>query len=311
MVKSKNNPKIEIYIGISGSGKSTQAAKEAKDERKIIVSRDALRFAFKNQYDTMGDTKFENFISEMSNRAIEEAYMFKYDVILDNTHLREKYILEVIERFSDRFDISCRLFDQSNSVLKCIENVRNRPQNNQISDEIIIEQNKKYQVMASLPIVYETKIAKKPKYVKRDVQSGQRCVLFDIDGTLAHNDNRDIYDLSKIKTDTIDDTVRFLNSIIPNDVHVIVLSGRTEKDGKLDVKQKTIEWLRENGVRFDDIFMRKENDYRNDSIVKQEILEDHIIPKYNILFAVDDRERVVQMMRKMNIVVFQVADGKF
>ena len=56
--------------------------------------------------------------------------------------------------------------------------------------------------------------------------------------------------------------------------------------------------------------MRPKDDYRKDNIIKKEIL-DKIRSQYNVLFAYDDRNQVVDMLRENGIKVFQVEDGNF
>jgi hypothetical protein len=57
--------------------------------------------------------------------------------------------------------------------------------------------------------------------------------------------------------------------------------------------------------------MRKHNDNRKDSIIKQEIYDNYIKDKYNVLFVYDDRNQVVNQWRKNKLKVFQVEDGNF
>jgi hypothetical protein len=54
--------------------------------------------------------------------------------------------------------------------------------------------------------------------------------------------------------------------------------------------------------------MRKEGDYRDDSIVKGEIA-DEIEKTHNILFVFDDRPSVVRSWQKRGIWTFDVGQG--
>lgn len=56
--------------------------------------------------------------------------------------------------------------------------------------------------------------------------------------------------------------------------------------------------------------MRKADDNRNDAIVKREILEE-LVKEYYIVAALDDRDRVVKMLRESGIKCLQVAYGNF
>lgn len=59
------------------------------------------------------------------------------------------------------------------------------------------------------------------------------------------------------------------------------------------------------------LFMRRTGDTRKDNIIKREIFNEHIRGKYNVLFVLDDRSRVVREWRAMGLTVFQVAEGNF
>ena len=144
-------------------------------------------------------------------------------------------------------------------------------------------------------------------------------VVFDIDGTLANIEHRLDYVRSKPKN------WKAFDAGIPNDkvnspvaeifwtleetgAHDIVLaSGRNERS-----RQATENWLLKNGLgHYDKLYMRKADDFRNDSIVKREML-DEIIADYgkkpDMVF--DDRPRVVNMWRDAGIFVFDVYQGK-
>ena len=67
-----------------------------------------------------------------------------------------------------------------------------------------------------------------------------------------------------------------------------------------------------NNIPYDDIFMRKFGDKRKDSTVKEELFWTHVAPKYDIEFALDDRQQVVDHTREvLKIPVLQVAPGLF
>jgi hypothetical protein len=57
--------------------------------------------------------------------------------------------------------------------------------------------------------------------------------------------------------------------------------------------------------------MRPTGDNRKDSLVKEEILRNEILPNYYVEFALDDRQQVVDHLRGMGLTVFQVAPGNY
>jgi hypothetical protein len=59
------------------------------------------------------------------------------------------------------------------------------------------------------------------------------------------------------------------------------------------------------------LIMRPTGDQRKDCIVKRELFDANIRDKYNVVFALDDRNQVVDNWREMGIATFQVAPGAF
>ncbi|UOF77949.1 polynucleotide kinase [Caudoviricetes sp.] len=139
------------------------------------------------------------------------------------------------------------------------------------------------------------------------------CIIVDIDGTLAHMTDRSPYDYSKVSTDVVDVTVagivqKYYQRDIQDlpDVYIIIVSGR--EDG---CKAETVQWLSDHSIKYDEIHMRKHGDNRDDRIVKKEIYEEFIKPRFNVRFVLDDRDRVVKMWREEGLKVLQVAEGDF
>lgn len=144
-----------------------------------------------------------------------------------------------------------------------------------------------------------------------------KVIVFDIDGTLANIEHRRGFVASKPKN------FKAFNAAIPQDTpheeivflaktfyeqgnRVILCSGRGEESrGVTEVQMKDF------GVRFDKLFMRKLGDYRKDSIVKVELLAD-IRKEFGEPFLwFDDRKQVVDAIREQGVRVLQVAPGDF
>lgn len=104
--------------------------------------------------------------------------------------------------------------------------------------------------------------------------------------------------------------INLLNQYFNQLTKVVIFSGRSEQ-----VKQKTIDWLAKHEIWHDHLRMRKENDFRPDEILKKEILENFLsennLTKEDILFVVDDRDKVVKMWRQEGLTCLQVAEGNF
>ena len=143
------------------------------------------------------------------------------------------------------------------------------------------------------------------------------AIICDIDGTLANNDHRKHYlehagkkdwdrFFSEQHLDPVNKEVAWLFNEIQANCAGIIVTGRGE-----EFRDTTVRWLRNNGISYVELHMRRAGDRRDDTIVKKEILdrlrEDGYVPK----LALDDRNRTVAMWRAEGVPCWQVADGNF
>ena len=147
-----------------------------------------------------------------------------------------------------------------------------------------------------------------------------KIVIFDLDGTLALIDDR--RDLATKDNGKFDWDVFFnpdnINLDLPNQpvinmanmlhkqgFRIFILSGRSDV-----THQATVNWLNDNGVWWDHLVMRPQNQlYLPDNDLKQGWLD--TIGKDNVAMVFDDRNQVVDMWRQNGLTCFQVADGDF
>lgn len=141
-----------------------------------------------------------------------------------------------------------------------------------------------------------------------------KCVIFDIDGTIADCSHRRHFLDKKdwdgffdaMGDDTVIDPVRDLLEFILQDEYkpqLIFCTGRPDSH-----KIQTVDWLTEQSIYDDEyeLHMRKTDDYRPDYVIKKEML-DTIRQDYDVLFTVDDRGSVVKMWRENGLTCFQAA----
>lgn len=144
-----------------------------------------------------------------------------------------------------------------------------------------------------------------------------KVFVFDIDGTLSNLKHRLSYIRDKspkdwdtfkalIPYDSPHEDIIWLTQCFKSYGRVILCSARDATN-----KKETIDWLVKYNVYFDDLYMRDANDYRDDGIIKKELLQE-ITVKYGKPFLwLDDRNRVVEAIREEGIRVLQVAPGNF
>ena len=143
----------------------------------------------------------------------------------------------------------------------------------------------------------------------------QPCLMIDLDGTLADISNRrkflsDNKDWEKFFQNIHqDDLNRWCFEIInrfKNDHKIILVTGRMEK-----YSAETEKWLRVHNVHYDILHFRKDEDFRPDQAVKEEIYIEKISPAYSVLFVIDDRSKVVEKWRELGLVCLQCDKGDF
>ena len=92
---------VYINIGFPGSGKSTYSEKFAKEnENVVIINRDAFRSMIKGG-EYIFDFRYEPFIKNATNRAIEQALEYGLDIIVDETHIKAGRRIEIIKTVRD------------------------------------------------------------------------------------------------------------------------------------------------------------------------------------------------------------------
>jgi len=154
-----------------------------------------------------------------------------------------------------------------------------------------------------------------------------KYIIFDLDGTLA-----DISDRRKLSTKP-DGDINWGTFFEPNNIDldvpvpamvflyqmlvlnpaikIVMFSGRSGI-----TLQATLDWFEKHNIRLPYIlWMRQTKDYTPDNELKakwfEELLESEKITKKDILFAVDDRNKVVEMWRNLGITCLQCEEGDF
>ncbi len=138
----------------------------------------------------------------------------------------------------------------------------------------------------------------------RQWQSIGKCIIVDIDGTLAHMTGRSPYDFDRVNEDAVDIAVANICAFYYDDGYsVILLSGRDEA-----CRTVTVDWLHTNCIAYSRLFMRAEGDRRQDTVVKKELFDAHIRGMYDVEFVIDDHPCVCRQWRDMGLKVLQVGN---
>lgn len=281
-------PKIIMLKGLPGSGKSSWAKqKVAENGNYIRVCKDDIRETLFVNW----SPKKEKSVLKVRDLLIREGIGMGKNVIVDDTNLNpihENHLRELAAELGANFEINQSFLKVS--VEECIE--RDLKREKSVGQRVIYKMY--YDYLAPDPL---KKIEKSEK---------PRCVICDIDGTLAHNlSGRNIYDYTKVINDTPDPlvcaVVDALDFTFGDDyLDIIIVSGRDD-----DCREQTEEWLEHNDIPFDALYMRKTGDKRDDVIVKEEIYKKYIEPNYCVLGVIDDRPKVARNWRQLGLKTLQ------
>jgi hypothetical protein len=140
-------------------------------------------------------------------------------------------------------------------------------------------------------------------------------IIFDIDGTLSIVGDRLKYLNQKKKDwdsfysacgeDSVYEPIAKLYRLLCVANKIIVVSGRRES-----CREDTLEWFAKHNLQLENsnLYMRGNNDYRQDAMIKPLMIE-HLSEPIEMIF--EDRKSVVDMWRGKGLVCLQVADGNF
>lgn len=295
--KSELTPLIVLLVGSPGSGKSTASAE--------FSSEDFVRISQDDQGKKEHMALFHQSINSRKNIVVDRMNFDKKQ--------RDRY-LDVARKagYETRIDIF------HVPMQTCMERCRARKGHPTITTEQDIQEAvtfffRKYERVSDSEADWVNRLGWK--------ENATKCIWSDLDGTMAKVDHR----LKHVRVENRRDAnwPRFFDEMVHDTVNhwcselvhmmserypIVYATGRPA-----DYEEHTELWLGENGLRLpgSSLFMRQKKDHRRDDIVKEIILEFEVKTRYNVLFAVDDRKQVVDMLRKHNITVLQCANGDF
>ncbi len=141
----------------------------------------------------------------------------------------------------------------------------------------------------------------------------RRAIVVDLDGTLAsvqwrvHHVTGSPRDWGAFFAGMGSDTpVPWVTDLLRADhgeAAKLILSGRPE-----DYREVCRLWLERHGVPYDELILRSAGDFRPDHVVKAELFERDIAPRYDVALVLDDRPSVVAMWRRRGLYVIQPVD---
>lgn len=283
--------KATITIGISASGKTSWA----KTQDAVVICRDDIRtqMLIDDGWDATNNNiwqrwKFdkvrEKIVTERCMEMIGAASTAKKNIIVCDTNLnpdRRDSLKCILESFD--YIVEFKQFDISyEEACK-----RDRNRKDTVGEAVIYKQ---WLQLYGEPY-------KAPEGAKK-------CIIVDIDGTLAHMaGRRGAFEWTKVGGDSCDQVVKHIVESFASTHEVIVMSGR---DGCC--YELTKQWLDDNEVYYDQLLMRTAGDMRKDFIIKRELFDAHVRGRFEVACVIDDRPTVCRLWHSLGLKVIAVGD---
>lgn len=144
-------------------------------------------------------------------------------------------------------------------------------------------------------------------------------MVFDLDGTLSNATHRvafaqagqwdEFHSLSHL--DEPHEEIATLYRLVADKFGIIILTGRNEK-----YRQLTLRWLYKYGLEPDYLFMRGDDDFQKDTLLKLSMLDnmfgnsrEQALERISLIF--EDRDQVVEGFRNAGFMCAQVRNGSY
>jgi predicted kinase len=285
---------VVLTKGLPASGKSTWAKERIAQGKGTIkrINRDTLRSMLD---DGVFSESKEKYIRKAELALAKQFLEAGVTIIVDDCNLSPS-AMSMWQDFARNMNVTPGIQDFTDVPLEtCIERDRKRP--NYVGEQVIRR-------------MYRDFLQPKPPVIERDPTLPD-AIICDIDGTVALIKGRNPYNTAECIHDLLNKPVAdIVLSYLGKGVIVLFTSGREDT-----YRTQTVWWLVDQGfARFNEecfLFMREAGDNRKDAVVKREIYEREIQGKYNVLFALDDRSRIVDLWRSLGLTCLQVAEGDF
>jgi predicted kinase len=254
--------KVILTKGLPASGKSTWAKKILSENPNSYkrVNKDDVRMM-------LDDGKFskanESFVLKVRDSIIMLAIENGKHVIVDDTNLAPKHEQHIRELVKGVAEVVIQDFTDVD-VETCVKRDLQRSQS--VGESVIRG-------------MYNQFLKKTEQY--NEDKNLPWAIIVDIDGTLAKMNGRGPFDWDRVGED-------LCNDVIKNIVHnysgdVILMSGRDSI-----CRTETINWLYDNGIFYNELFMREHGNFEKDTIIKRRMFEENVRGKYYIEYVLDD-----------------------
>jgi predicted kinase len=295
---------LVILRGVPASGKTTRALELVEAHGYVRVNRDEIRYQRYGRYWNVD----EKAVTRDEHLLIRTALGEGWSVVVDATNLNPHFVSNLLN-IAREFRVGVRFEDFPVSLDTALKNDFDRGLNGgrMVGGDVVEGFFRRYNIPVNggeLPAPPEA--PREWLQVATDKTGLPNAYIVDTDGTVALPEHRSPYDTSRYDTDEPNwPVIEVVRSLSNNGHYILGVSGRSA-----EFRDVTESWWDRHHIPFDDFFMRRADDKRNDAEVKYDLFKNHIEGKYNVLAAIDDRPRVLRMWRAIGVPTLQVGSGR-
>lgn len=132
-----------------------------------------------------------------------------------------------------------------------------------------------------------------------------KTVIFDLDGTIAddmkyekhHKHRNEDFAREALSVPVNESILEKMQKADKKGENIVILTARSAH-----YRDETKKWLHKNHIPYDALVMRPTDDSATkDSKIKKELLEEDVLPKFNVEKAYDDKKKNRKMFEKLGI----------
>jgi len=284
---------IILTIGLPASGKSYWADEFVqKNPEYVILNRDDLRVMLQSRKRYSKFSKWrETLVTNIQVQGAIDALAMGKSVIISDTNLKAEYRktwVKVAKEANVKYTL--KMFTDTGLDV-CLD--RDKKREFPVGQRVIMRMFKQNQ----------DEYWPKPVY-NADLDD---IWIFDVDGTLANMTTRGPFEWNKVGDDAPNmPVINLLKTIKKSGQKIVIMSGR---DGSC--KELTESWFNKYNIEYDAFYIRPAKDNRKDTLIKQELYNNHVKGKYNVAGVVDDRDQVIGLWRQLGLPTYQCNYGDF
>jgi uncharacterized HAD superfamily protein len=141
--------------------------------------------------------------------------------------------------------------------------------------------------------------------LQKPLHKRAKTVVFDLDGTIAdnmkyekhHKHRNEDFAKEALNVGVNEDILEKMHKAKDKGENIVILTARSAH-----YRDETKKWLSKNDIPYDALVMRPTDDLKaKDKNVKKELLEEDILPKFDVKKAYDDKKKNRKMFEKLGI----------